>query len=207
MPSDPAHTDAEPEALHTPESNSRGAAALRSTTPEAVVEDVLEPVAATMGFEVVHVEWGGTGKHRKLTVFLDKLDRNEGGISLGDCAKISPLLSNALDAAEEADPAVSRILSAAYLLEVSSPGIDRPLSKLSHFRSNQGGKVVVTTYGPLEPGSKQRKFHGRLQDAQPDPSAPEDNRAGTIVLVDIDTGAPYTIGLDQIRRANLVYEE
>lgn len=203
MTSDPAPTNAEPEAPQTTESNSSGAAALRALTPEAVIEDVLEPVATTMGYEVVHVEWGGTGKHRKLTVFLDK----EGGISLGDCATISPLLSNALDAAEEADPAAARILSAAYRLEVSSPGLDRPLSKLSHFRRHQGGKASVSTFGPLEPGSKQRKFHGRLQDVQPDPSAPENDRAGTIVLVDIDTGAPYTIGLDQIRRANLVYEE
>jgi len=184
--------------------------------PEELLEGVLAPVVESMGYELVHTEFTGSGKHRRLVVFLDRPSQAEagtgaedrGGISLDDCTKMSPIISSTLDAAE-ADPqaaAVARVLKAPYVLEVSSPGIDRPLAKLSHFRRHVGGLAKVTTFSPLDAGSKQKNFNGRIEDVQASSLAPEDDRAGTVTLVDRDDGARYVIELDQIRRAHLVYE-
>ncbi|MGH1341206.1 MAG: ribosome maturation factor RimP [Nannocystales bacterium] len=177
----------------------------RVVRPEELLEGVLNPVVESMGYELVHTEFSGSGKHRRLAIYLDRLD---GGFSLDDCAKMAPIVSSTLDAAE-ADPeaaAVARVLKAPYVLEVSSPGIDRPLAKLSHFRRHLGGLAKVTTFSPLDAGSKQKNFNGRIEDVQSAPHAPEDDRAGTVTLVDPDGGAHQVIDLDQIRKAHLVYE-
>jgi ribosome maturation factor RimP len=178
--------------------------AVKVVRPAELLEAVLNPVVETMGYELVHTEFTGSGKHRRLVAYLDR----EGGISLDDCSKMSPILSSALDAAE-ADPqaaAVARVLRAPYVLEVSSPGIDRPLAKRSHFQKHIGGLAKVTTFSPLDAGSKQKNFNGRIEDVQPAPHALEDDRSGTVTLVDPDGGSRYVLSLDQIRRANLVYE-
>jgi len=180
-------------------------ASARVVRPEELLEGLLAPVIESMGYELVHTEFSGTGKHRRLAVFLDRAD---GGFSLNDCSKMAPIVSSTLDAAE-ADPeaaAVARVLKAPYVLEVSSPGIDRPLAKLSHFRRHIGGLAKVTTFSPLDTGSKQKNFNGRIEDVQSAPHAPEDDRAGTVTLVDPDGGAHQVIDLDQIRKAHLVYE-
>ncbi|MCR9164855.1 MAG: ribosome maturation factor RimP [Nannocystaceae bacterium] len=212
--SDQTHDDARREAPCTD-----APASAKVVRPEALLEDVLGPVVESMGYELVHTEFTGSGKHRRLCVFLDRPaapDSAEGGgISLDDCSKMSPIISSTLDAAE-ADPdaaAVARVLKAPYVLEVSSPGLDRPLAKLSHFRRYLGGLARVTTFAPLDAGSKQKNFNGRIEAVQPAPHAPEDDRSGTVTLLDPDAktdsngaGGRHVISLDQIRRANLVYE-
>ena len=198
----------------TPDSGSAAApvsagpvsASARVVRPEELLEDLLAPVVESMGYELVHTEFSGSGKHRRLQVFLDGLA--EGGFSLNDCAKMAPIVSSTLDAAEidpEAAP-IARVLKAPYILEVSSPGIDRPLAKLSHFRRHIGGLAKVTTFSPLDAGSKQKNFNGRIEDVQSAPHAPEDDRAGAVTLVDPDGGAHQVIDLEQIRKAHLVYE-
>ncbi len=219
---DQTHTDA------SEASSTDAAASAKVVRPAELLEGVLGPVVESMGYELVHTEFTGSGKHRRLSVFLDRPAppaQQEGqpaaspgepqGISLDDCTKMSPIISSTLDAAE-ADPdasAVARVLKAPYVLEVSSPGLDRPLSKLSHFRRYMGGLAKVTTFAPLDAGSKQKNFNGRIKDVQPAPHAPEDDRSGTVTLLDPDAntdssgaGGRYVISLDQIRRANLVYE-
>lgn len=182
-------------------------AAARVVRPEELLEGLLAPVIESMGYELVHIEFSGTGRHRRLAVYLDRLGP-EGGFSLNDCSKMAPIVSSTLDAAE-ADPdaaAIARVLKAPYVLEVSSPGIDRPLAKLSHFRRHLGGLAKVTTFSPLDAGSKQKNFNGRIEDVQSASHAPEDDRAGTVTLVDPDGGAHQVIDLEQIRKAHLVYE-
>lgn len=187
-------------------------ASAKVVRPAELLEGLLEPVVSSMGYELVHTEFSGSGKHRRLVVYLDRPDA-ERGISLDDCSRMSPIISSTLDAAE-ADPeaaAVARVLHAPYVLEVSSPGLDRPLAKLSHFRRHIGGLAKITTFAPLEAGSKQKNFGGRIEDVQAAPHAPEDDRAGTVTLVDPDqpadaVGRRHVISLDQIRRAHLVYE-
>lgn len=185
-------------------------------TPARLIEDALDAVASTMGYELLLVELSGAGKHRRIIVYLDRVaaaDASGPGISLDDCAKMSPILSSTLDAAE-ADPSqeeLAGVLSAPYVLEVSSPGVDRPLSRLSHFRKQLGRLAKVSTFAPLVIDSRQRNFTGRIRAVQSDPNEPTNDKVGTIVIEDPAHGEPgadaqTTIPLAAIRRANLVYE-
>ncbi len=167
------------------------------------LEAVVEPVLATLGYELVHLEWVGTGSHRRLCVYLDHSE----GVTLADCVRMTPIISNALDAAEvdPVQPAIGRILHAPYTLEVSSPGLDRPLRRRSHFCRFVGGKVKVQTFEPLDPQSRQRTFHGRIEEVHSEPGRADDDRSGVLVLR-TEEGHQHAIPLALIRRANLVYE-
>jgi ribosome maturation factor RimP len=183
-------------------------------TPESTValEAVVEPVVATLGYELVHVEWVGSGPQRRLRVYLD----HDQGITLADCVRMSPIISNALDAAESVGATgpdgsdlgaaeIAQQLRAPYTLEVSSPGLDRPLRRRSHFARFVGHRVTVQTMAPLDPDSRQRTFHGRIEEVQSDPGRPDDDRSGVVVL-HADDDHHHAIPLALIRRANLVIE-
>jgi ribosome maturation factor RimP len=184
-----------------------------------MLEAVIEPVLATLGYELVHLEWTAAGRQRKLQVFVDHAE----GIDLEDCARLSPILGNALDAAETADAAeradtagaeagtefggeLARLLQAPYVLEVSSPGLERPLSRRSHYARFIGRLCRVRAFSPLTPGDAQRNFHGRIEAALPDPDKPDDDRSGTVTLRDPDGGHEHRIPIERVRRARLVYE-
>jgi len=205
-----------------------------------ILEAVIEPVLATLGYELVHLEWTAAGRQRKLQIFIDHPE----GIDLDDCAHLSPVIGNALDAAEAADTAagaeaadtaagaeaadtaagaeaadtagtgagtefggeLSRLLASPYVLEVSSPGLERPLSRLSHYARFIGRLCRVRVFSPLAPGDDQRNFHGRIEAALPDPDKPHDDRSGTVTLRDPDGGHEHRIPIDRVRRARLVYE-
>jgi ribosome maturation factor RimP len=113
------------------------------------VREIAERVAATHGMEVVDVEFRGGGKARMLRLFLDK----PGGITHEDCARISNEVGTILDV-EDAVPGGS------YLLEVSSPGLDRKLTKAADYERFAGSRVRVSTKELVE-GSRQ--FEGRLE--------------------------------------------
>ena len=168
------------------------------------LESVLAPVLESMGFELVHTEWSSSGRRAKLQVYLDQ----EGGVGLDDCARMSPILGNALDAAEAAEPdgVLASMLAGAYVLEVSSPGLERPLARLSHFQRFIGQRAKVRTLSPLAADSTQRNFHGRIKAATPDAQAPGDDRRGIVLLDDEEARATHRIPVAHIRRAHLVYE-
>ena len=182
-----------------------------------VLEDVVGPVVATMGFVLVHLEWAATARPRVLRLYLDR----EGGMTLDDCARLSPILSNALDAAEHGEDAgaaaLRAVLEVAYVLEVSSPGVERPLSRRSQFDLHVGARATVRTHAPVVVGSPQKTFHGRIVATSADPigvpgpgalgpvGAVTDDRDGSVSLADED-GTVHEIPLSLIRRANLVYE-
>jgi ribosome maturation factor RimP len=149
------------------------------------------------------LEWSASGRHRKLRAYIDR----PGGIALDDCTRMSPVLSNALDAAEvdPETPELGALLQAPYVLEVSSPGLDRPLRRRSHFSQFVGRRATVRTVAPVDPDATQRTFHGRIEHAQPDPDHPGDEHRGTLVLRS-DEGHLHIVPLTLIRRANLVYE-
>lgn len=113
------------------------------------VRAIAERVAADSGLEVVEIELRGGGKSRMLRVFLDKAD----GLTHEDCANYSREIGTILDV-EDAMPGGS------YLLEVSSPGLDRKLSKPADFERFQGSLLKLTTREPI---SGNRHFEGRLQ--------------------------------------------
>ena len=116
------------------------------------VREIAERVAASSGLEVVEVELRGGGKSRMLRIFIDK----PAGVTHEDCANFSREVGTILDV-EDVIPGSS------YLLEVSSPGLDRKLSRAADFQRFTGSRVKVTTRQPVN-GS--RHFEGRLEDFQ-----------------------------------------
>lgn len=170
-----------------------------------------------LGFQIVLVEVVGAARQRTVRVFLDR----EGGITLDDCARLTPIVSAALDAAEAADPGglLAAQLSGSYTLEVSSPGIDRPLGKLHDFTRFVGRAVTIQTYEPIPgpAGPRQRTFHGTILAASPpsgagEPGVEPDPYAGTVTIRAKDplvAGQPppeLTFDLGQIRRAQLNHQ-
>ena len=116
---------------------------------EERVRGIAERVASSSGLEVVEVEFRGGGKSRMLRVFLDK----PAGITHEDCANFSREFGTILDV-EDAVP------GGRYLLEVSSPGLDRKLTRPVDYERFTGSRVKLTTRQPLN-GS--RHFEGRLE--------------------------------------------
>lgn len=104
----------------------------------AVVEELVTPILADMSIELVDIEYVKEGNNWFLRVYIDK----EGGIDIEDCGAVSEKLSKRLD---EVDP-----IPDAYFLEVSSPGIERPLKKEKDFRWSIGKRVHLKTKEPIE---------------------------------------------------------
>ena len=113
------------------------------------IRGIAERVAASMGLELVEVDLRVGGKARMLRITLDK----PGGVTHEDCANVSRDVSTILDV-EDAVPGGS------YTLEVSSPGLDRKLSKPADFERFQGSRVKLTTRDPV---NGNRHFEGRLE--------------------------------------------
>lgn len=108
---------------------------------------LVEPVVAEAGFELVDLEYQKESGHWVLRLFIDR----PGGVTLDDCARVSERVSAFLD---EADPIPHH-----YLLEVSSPGVNRTLRKEEDFLRFRGRQVTVRTFAPLE---GRRRFRGEL---------------------------------------------
>ncbi len=113
------------------------------------VEAIAGRVAASLGLELVEVEMRGGGKARMLRIFIDK----PSGVTHEDCSSLSREVSTILDV-EDAVPGGS------YVLEVSSPGLDRKLFRPSDFERFQGSRVKLTTRMPV---NGNRHFEGRLE--------------------------------------------
>ena len=113
------------------------------------VREVVERVAASSGLEVVEVELRGGGKARMLRIVIDK----PSGVTHEDCANVSREVGTILDV-EDVVPGGS------YLLEVSSPGLDRKLLRAADYERFTGSLVKLTTRQPV---SGNRHFEGRLE--------------------------------------------
>lgn len=111
---------------------------------EAMALPILEP----LGFELVDVEYVKEAGSWYLRFYIDK----EGGITINDCETASRLFNDALDALD--------FIPDAYIMEVSSPGLGRPLKKEKDFQRNMGKEVEIRTYRPIE---KQKEFFGILK--------------------------------------------
>ena len=149
-------------------------------------EDILErvrqlaaPLAAREGAELLEVELGGPGGRQTLRLYIDK----PGGVSLEDCTSVSRAVSAALDVE---DP-----IAGAYDLEVSSPGIDRPLRTPEHFQKFAGEKVRVRTFAPLPECENRKNFVGILKGFENDQ-----------VMVDVE-GKLFRIPRAQVSKANV----
>jgi ribosome maturation factor RimP len=111
------------------------------------VRQLAGPLAEDAGFELVDVEFLIQGRHRIVRVLLDK----PGGITVGDCSGFSRRLADCLD--------MNQTLSGSYHLEVSSPGVDRPLRTLDAIQRFAGQRATVLTHGARD---GRRKFEGEL---------------------------------------------
>lgn len=115
---------------------------------KADLRKLLEPAVSALGFELVHMELVGTGRRGLLRVYID----SSAGVTVNDCARVSEQLSAILD--------VEDLIHGPYTLEVSSPGLDRPLVKPEDFSRFAGETIKVRVREPLENG--QKNFKGCL---------------------------------------------
>lgn len=133
---------------------------------------LLEPTVEAMGYELIEVELRLSPKRSLVRLYIDGSD----GIDLSDCERVSHQASGLLDLE---DP-----LPGAYTLEVSSPGLDRPLVKVSHFRRFIGKRVKVRTALPIE---GRRNFTGYLVKVGDDSIEVDvDDRRWRLTLADIE---------------------
>ena len=129
-----------------------------------VVEQALESGVEDLGFELVDLRWGGSGKRPVLRVRIDRVDSTpENGVTVGDCAKVSRALEAWLDEHEA--------LSERYVLEVSSPGVERPLKKARDFDRFSGEKVVIKGREVL--AGRSHRLEGELLGLESDEGASE----------------------------------
>ncbi len=143
----------------------------------STLQEILEPGVTALGYDFVAVELTGDGSQTILRVYIEL----PGGITVDDCAKVSHQVSAILD--------VENPIAGEYTLEVSSPGLDRPLVKREDFERFAGDEVKIHT-GEAVLG--RRNFTGRLQGVEQD-----------LVLVEVDNEI-YEIDLRNIERARLV---
>lgn len=137
---------------------------------------MLEPELASIGYELVELEYRSRGKGGLVRVYIDRQD----GVGLDDCERVSRRVSALLDVE---DPVPGQ-----YDLEVSSPGLDRPLRTPEHYRRYVGEQVKVQTVRPLE---GRRRFKGPLVAFD-----------GEVLTVEVD-GVERAIPLDVVERASL----
>jgi len=112
------------------------------------VQEIASDVAGKNNLELVHVETVGTVKNPTVRVFIDK----SGGVSVEDCTIVSRQMEAVLDAED--------FISSAYVLEVSSPGLERELYSLKDFEKFSGKLAKVRTHEPI---NGQRNFRGRIK--------------------------------------------
>jgi len=152
----------------------------RRESLEARVAALAEQVASSTGMEVVLVEIKGGGNRSVVRAFIDQ----PGGVTLNDCERFSKSLSVLLD--------VDDLIPSSYILEVSSPGIDRPLVKAADFERFLGKRAKVRTRVPV---AGQRNFKGNI-------TGIKDGRLG----LEIAPGKLVEIAMADIEKASLLAE-
>jgi len=129
------------------------------------IEPLISPVVAGLGFELYDLLYVKEGSGWYLRVFIDK----PGGVTIDDCEAASRAVEKALD---EKDP-----IGQAYILEVSSPGIDRPLKKESDYEKFTGSIVDVKLYKPV---NRRKEYTGKLEGLQDGNVIISDNSGGIL---------------------------
>ena len=139
--------------------------------------NMLQPLVEDLGYEFVGLEYTGQSKNAVLRIYIDR----EQGIDLDDCGRVSGEVAALLDVE---DP-----ISGQYNLEVSSPGLDRPLFTLEQCARFAGEQVQITVFAPVE---GRRKFKGRILSV-----------TGDTLNIDQD-GAEIALDFSNIAKARLV---
>jgi ribosome maturation factor RimP len=145
------------------------------------IRQILYPILESMGLSLWDMEFHKQGPQWLLRIFID---RESGGVTLNDCETVNRDLGAALD--------VEDIISHPYTLEVSSPGLDRTLSKPEHFARFTGNMVKIKTFQPI---NGQKVFRGTLL-----------GLVEGMVSVELETGVVLGIPMTGITKASLEVE-
>ena len=149
------------------------------------VSELAEPLAASLGLELAEVEYKQEVGRMVLRIFIDR----DGGVSIDDCSAMSRELAEILD--------VEDFIRGHYNLEVSSPGLNRPLKKPSDFERFTGRLVKIRTFELLadDAGNNRKTFTGELLGLE-----------GGVVRVKLTEGQSASIPLEKVAKANLEFE-
>ncbi len=142
------------------------------------IRQLLDPILGSLGLSLWDMEFQKHGPKWLLRIYID---REASGVTLNDCEAVSRDLGTALD--------VEDIIPHAYTLEVSSPGLDRKLTKPEHFTRFAGSAINVKTYQQI---NGQKVFHGKLL-----------GLAGESVQVELNTGVVIGIPINNVAKASL----
>ncbi|MFQ5483492.1 MAG: ribosome maturation factor RimP [Nitrospinaceae bacterium] len=143
------------------------------------VEHLVQPVLADMGLELVNVEYKKEGQHWVLRIYID----TEEGVTVDHCSAVSRQVGDLID--------VEGLIPVHYYLEVSSPGLDRPLKREQDFVRFKSRRISVKTFAPI---GDRRNFKGTILDC----------KEGLLYLD--AQGTAYEVPLDNIAKANLEIE-
>lgn len=143
------------------------------------IEEIVTPVVQKMNLSLVDIEYMQDGGYWYVRIYVENLN---GEITLEECATIS----------NKIDEDVDRLIDQRFFLEVSSPGIERPLKKIEDFIRFKGEKIKVSLKHKLE---DKKNFEGVLTECK-------DNT----IYLEVEEGEIVEIPFSEIRKANIVYE-
>jgi ribosome maturation factor RimP len=151
----------------------------------ARVTELAGSLAVSLGLELVEVEYRPEGRQMVLRIYIDR----EGGVTLDDCATVSRELAEILD--------VEDFIRGRYTLEVSSPGLNRPLNKPADYQRYAGRLVKIRTFESLadDAGNMRKTFRGHLLGLE-----------GEIIRLKLSEGQTADIPLEKVAKANLEFE-
>ena len=144
------------------------------------IQEIAAEVAGKNGLELVHVEDKGTGKSRTLRIFIDK----PAGVSVEDCSTVSREFGDILDAED--------LIHTEYILEVSSPGLERELYSLKDFERFAGSLAKVKAKSPI---NGQKNFRGKLLRVE-----------GEEIFFDDRTSGEVSFPYSAVLKANLEFD-
>lgn len=158
---------------------------------DRTLEQELEARVDALGFEFVELERAGSKSRPILRLRIDRPDSSPGhGVTVDDCARVSRALETYLEETEA--------ISSRYVLEVSSPGVERPLVRPRDFERFVGRRILLRGYAPL--AERERRLEGELlaleRSGEPD---------GERIRLRLDDGAEVEVPRSQVARAQLVF--
>jgi len=142
------------------------------------IQQLLEPILSSLGLTLWDLDFKKEGPQWLLRIYIE---HEPGGVTLSDCETVSRDLGTALD--------VEDLIPHAYTLEVSSPGLDRSLTKPDHYRKCVGSQLKIKTYQSI---NGEKVFRGRLLELE----------AGNMAVLEKDTGDVLRIPLEDIAKAS-----
>jgi ribosome maturation factor RimP len=150
-----------------------------SNSRQDKLTELLRPAVEGLGYELVGIEHLPMGKHTVLRIYID----SSNGITVSDCSQVSHQVSGVLEVEEP--------IKGQFTLEVSSPGIDRPLFNFEQFKQFVGSKVKIKLYHAIE---GKRKITGLIESIEGE----------DINVKDADSDTVFQLTIDDIDKANII---